>query len=175
MVQENESNEEEREVKVGFIGGRIVDKSNKPLEGVRVTTNDSATYSDEKGDYLIGDRICLNPHQLMAYLEGFELHTEKVNLAAKDPKVVTVVMAKLTSSVSGVVKEAGTLDPLGGVEVCLGSPTSPCVTSGADGSYRLTDDAGTYGLSGKKDGYRDYLGDATVPGTKSFRMRKKSS
>jgi len=175
MVQENESNEEEREVKVGFIGGRIVDENNKPLQGVRVTTNDSATYSDEKGDYLIGDRICLNPHQLMAYLEGFQSNTTIINLDPKDLKSVTVVMATVTGSVSGVVKEAGTLVPLGGVEVCLGSPTSPCVTSGAAGSYRLTDVAGTYGLSGKKEGYRDYLGDATVPGTKSFRMRKKSS
>lgn len=176
MSQENESHEEERELTVGFVVGKIVDELENPLEGVRVTTNDSATYSDAKGEFVIGDRPELNPHQLMAYLDGFALQTEELDLLAGKWRDVPFKLARIPVCVSGVVKECGTETPLEGVLVCLDSPNKPCATTENDGSYRLCDEPrGYYTLTATRADLRDYsYYPVKIPRTnnKNFCMKK---
>jgi hypothetical protein len=172
MDQESKWQEEEQEPRIGFIVGTIVDESKKPLEGVRITTNDSATYSDAKGTFVIGDRPCLNPHQLMVYLEGFAIQMLKIELAAGYRQQVALTMSTIDGVVRGVVRDmAG--NPIQGVKVCLASPNGPCTDTFADGGYVLSDLCGSWAITGTKDPpYKTYYGTATIPGTKNFRMRK---
>jgi hypothetical protein len=174
MQEKPEWQEETAEITIGFIRGRIVDESGNPLEGVRITTNDSATYSDSTGVFIIGDRPCLNPHHLMAYLEGLAVETRKLELAEGTKLEVELRMVRIPVCISGVVKDPSG-NPLPGVLLCLGSPLKPCVYSAADGSYLLCDaPPGYYTLTATKDGYvwpsSGML--VKIPSSKTFKMKK---
>ena len=177
MSQQLESQSEAPESTIGFIMGRIIDERGNPLEGVRITTNDSGTYSDAEGNFVIGDRPCLNPHQLMAYLEGFAVNTQKLTLRAGKRREVELMLLKIPVCLSGVVKDCKTLTALAGVRVCLGSPCQPYVDTLSDGSYKLCDEPGTYPLTATKAEYRPYNNSGNpvrIPraSDKNFCMRK---
>lgn len=166
---------------ISFIAGRVVDDSGKPLEGVRITTNDSATYSDSEGAFLIGDRPCLNPQQLMAYLDGFPLAILQMELVEGSTEQVVVTLSSIPVCVRGVVKDSKTLLPIGGATVELVDSSllplpPPVPTALEDGSYMLCCEVprlyAYYAMKATKQGYYDWYGTGRMPGTKGIRMKK---
>jgi hypothetical protein len=178
MGERPASHQEDPAKEVGFIEGKIEDENKKPLEGVRVMTNDSATYTDEQGRFVIGDKVCLNPHLLITYLDGYQVYREEIPIVARETKSVMVTLASIPGCVSGVITDYITGAPVAGATVCLlDSPSLPCTTSAADGSYMLCDYQAPvgcyYSMKATKENYKDKNLAVKIPSTKNFKMTPK--
>jgi hypothetical protein len=147
---------------IGFLKGRVIDGSTEePLEEVRITTNDSATYTDSEGNFLIGDSEALNPNYLMAYRAGYEVSVKRQDILKGDDAkqlgdIPLMPLADIPGHINGIVKDYITKKPIKDATVCLDPQAGgPCILTSDGGGYCLPCLAGSHQVKATHWAYKE--------------------
>ena len=147
------------------LSGVVTDaKTNEPLAGVRILLSDGwwteeEVTTDESGAYsfAIGDDT--SEFLLTASLEGYNEYKVEGITFAEGSQVVNIALEPIVTTVSGVVTDAVTNEPLEGAQVMLQSGWVMFMgTTDAEGhySFEVTETDLDYTLTASATGYRTY-------------------
>ncbi|MFC2004389.1 carboxypeptidase regulatory-like domain-containing protein, partial [Chloroflexota bacterium] len=108
--------------------------------------------------------VAAGSYNLGAEADGYAQYYEDITVSANISNRDILLSEGFT--VSGVVKDASTSDPISGADVWLHNPSTGmgygAPTTGADGAYSLTVATGSYNLGARADGYAQYHEEITV-------------
>ncbi|WP_432664987.1 carboxypeptidase regulatory-like domain-containing protein [Wukongibacter baidiensis] len=170
---EIDGNDLELDVSLDFytISGYITDKKTyKPMEGAKVTLNESSkssmeTETDNKG-YFEFKHVSQKTHTVKIEKEGYSTYEKEVKVDDDDIKLSLDLKTQADPCViSGYVKDERTGEPISNVIVRLNG-TSNWLNETDDKGY-FTFEAvsqGTYGIQTDKEGYRMYNRSLSVIG-----------
>ena len=147
------------------LSGVVTDaKTNEPLAGVRILLSDGwwteeEVTTDESGAYsfAIGDDT--SEFSLTASLDGYNEYKVEGITFAEGSQVVNIALEPIVTTVSGVVTDAVTNEPLEGAQVMLQSGWVMFMgTTDAEGhySFEVTETDLDYTLTASATGYRTY-------------------
>ena len=147
------------------LSGVVTDaKTNEPLAGVRILLSDGwwteeEVTTDESGAYsfAIGDDT--SEFSLTASLDGYNEYKVEGITFAEGSQVVNIALEPIVTTVSGVVTDAETSEPLEGAQVMLQSGWVMFMgTTDAEGhySFEVTETDLDYTLTASATGYRTY-------------------
>lgn len=148
---------------VPTVSGVVTDAAtNEPIEGVQVMMQSGGVIffgmTDAEGHYSFEVTETGLAYTLTAYVAGYKTYTEE-NVSVADGDIVRdIALEKLT--ISGVITDSKTSEPLAGVRVVLSDDwfSEWEMTTDENGAYsfEIADDSMEYALSASLEGYNSY-------------------
>lgn len=148
---------------VPTVSGVVTDAAtNEPIEGVQVMMQSGGVIffgmTDAEGHYSFEVTETGLAYTLTAYVAGYKTYTEE-NVSVADGDIVRdIALEKLT--ISGVITDSKTNEPLAGVRVVLSDDwfSEWEMTTDENGAYsfEIADDSMEYALSASLEGYNSY-------------------
>ena len=145
------------------VSGVVTDAvTNEPIEGVQVMMQSGGVIffgmTDAEGHYSFEVTETGLAYTLTAYVAGYKTYTEE-NVSVADGDIVRdIALEKLT--ISGVITDSKTNEPLAGVRVVLSDDwfSEWEMTTDENGAYsfEIADDSMEYALSASLEGYNDF-------------------
>ena len=164
-------------IEKGDVTGEVVDETGKPVAGAKVTvvakTGTGTGTTDDKGAYTVTGLLIGKTEKGVTTLDaGVEVSVE---LEGKKPAKTTLTLAKGANTVQkltleavlppgqlrGVVRSAGAGKPLAGAVITI-EPGGVKATSGADGTFEVDLQPGTYKIKATAPGLATQELDVTI-------------
>ncbi|MEP7273472.1 MAG: carboxypeptidase regulatory-like domain-containing protein, partial [Acidobacteriota bacterium] len=154
---------------VGTLGGIVRNATtNQAIVGATVSTAGISTTTGGNGSYTLNN-IPEGPQTLTATADGFNPASVSLTVIAGTTVTRDIAMNPLLGTLTGVVRNADTADPIPGATITVAG-TALSATSGADGSYTMVNvPAGVQTLNASANGYvsgqatgANIVGNATV-------------
>ncbi|MFC1928322.1 carboxypeptidase regulatory-like domain-containing protein, partial [Chloroflexota bacterium] len=155
----------------GFtVSGVVKDASTtNPISGAKVWLYDPSTDMGYGGpptgpDGAYSITVAAGDYSLGARADGYAQYAEDITVSANISNREILLSEGFT--VSGVVRDASTSNPIPEADVWLYNPSTGmgfgASPTGADGAYSLTVASGSYNLGARADGYAQYSEDITI-------------
>jgi uncharacterized GH25 family protein len=139
----------------GHIAGTVKDASTgNPIAGANVTTNGHFDITDANGYFNITN-VQAGTYNVTASAAGYEASSQidiTVVAGLTTNLDFTLTLIPTTGHITGVVKDASTGNPIEGANV---TANGHFVLTGADGSYNIELQHGTYTITVTADGYEE--------------------
>jgi len=135
----------------GNIAGTVTDASTgDPIAGTTVTAEGNSATTDANGTYTINN-VPLGTHTVTASAAKYVEQSKTVTVAAGTTTHLDFELTLLNGTISGVVTDSSTGNPISGATVTVNSMSA---TTNSSGVYTISDiQAGTYTVTASAEGY----------------------
>ena len=133
----------------GAVVGVVVDGDGAALAGANVTLNGAYFITGANGSFSFND-LLVGEYQMIVVLDGYAIFDVKVNVTVATVHLGNLSLVALPGVIEGVVLDEDG-HAIAGATVSLNSTAT--MTTGADGCFSFTADAGTYSLKVEKAGF----------------------
>jgi len=154
-----DSNEKEKTItikpKTGSLAGKVTDASTGlPISDATITAvgpENRSTSTTGNGTYSL-DEVLVGDYTVTASAPGYISDSKPVTVHENVPATVDLALTLLPGTVSGVVKDSSTGDPIAGATVTVDGMSA---TTNSSGGYMVSDvPVGTYNVTVSADGYQ---------------------
>jgi hypothetical protein len=144
----------------GKVTGTVTDCfTGLPISGAYVSSDSIETYTLTDGTYTING-VAFGTHYIFASAPDYEDYNDQVTVDTHTPVIRDIEMITTTGTVSGVVEDAATSDPIEGVVVFIGAISA---TSNATGNYTLENvPQGVQTIEVQLENYVDYSSSVNI-------------
>ena len=134
----------------GTVNGTVTNSlTGEPVAGATVTANGYSAITDSFGAYVISN-VSLGNYTVTASAEKYVSQSKTATVTAGTTTTLDFALAPLNGTLSGVVTDSSTGNPISGAAVTVNGVS---VSTGADGSYSIELAPGNYTVTASKDGY----------------------
>lgn len=149
----------------GAIAGVVTNATNgTPLAGASVSTQPPTTTvtTNAQGQYSIAN-VPPGTYTVNVSLAGYSSNSGAATVASSLTTTTNVALTPLPGSITGLITDASTGQPIAGASVST-APATSTVTTNAQGQYTIPNvPAGNYTVTATRTGYSPASGPVTVP------------